>query len=75
MNNKNKWITYIIIILVGGIFGYLFGLRRKNAEIWACVGVIFGFIIDFIFWYIGQKERFENPLSKEEDDDDIKKNY
>ncbi len=54
--------------MVGGIFGYLFGLRRKNAEIWACLGVIVGFVLDFIFWYIGQKERFENHLDKEEDD-------
>ncbi len=45
MSDNNKWVTYIAVILVFGIFGYILGLRRKNAEIWACVGVIIGFIM------------------------------
>lgn len=64
------WITYIAIILVSGIFGYLFGLRRKNPEIWACAGVATGFVIDLIIWYINRQESYKNLLGH-----DYKKEY
>ena len=69
MVDRNKWITYIAVILVGGIFGYIFGSRRKNAELWACVGVIVGFVIDLIIWYIRRRERFKNPLEQADSED------
>ena len=69
MVDRNKWITYIAVILVGGIFGYIFGSRRKNAELWACVGVIVGFVIDLIIWYIRRRERFKNPLEQADPED------
>ena len=69
MVDTNKWISYLAVILVGGIFGYIFGSRRKNAELWACVGVIVGFVIDLIIWYIRRREKFKNPLEHEESDE------
>ncbi len=72
MVDRNKWITYIAVILVGGIFGYILGSRRKNAELWACVGVIVGFVIDLIIWYIRHRERFKNPLGQADSEDNDK---
>lgn len=69
MNNKNKWITYIAIILVGGIFGYILGARHKNAEIWACAGVVIGFVIDLGIWYIQRREQYKNPLESSDPED------
>ena len=69
MSDKNKWITYLAIILVGGIFGYIFGSRRKNAEIWACVGVTVGFLVDLIIWYITRQESYKNLLEHDHEHD------
>ena len=72
MSDKNKRITYIVIILVGGIFGYIFGSRRKNAEIWACIGVTVGFVIDLVIWYTHRREGFKNLLEKVDSEDSDK---
>ena len=72
MNDRNKWFTYLIIILLGGIFGYIFGARSKNSEIWGCIGVSTGFVIDVIIWYIYHRERFKNPLETKSNKDDDK---
>ena len=69
MSDKNKWITYLAIILVGGIFGYILGSRRKNAEIWACVGVTVGFLVDLIIWYITRQESYKNLLEHDHEHD------
>lgn len=70
MSDDNKWVTFIAVILVFGIFGYIFGLRRKNAEIWACVGVIIGFIIDLIIWFVKRQESYKNLLDHDHDNID-----
>ena len=72
MNDRNKWVTYIVIILLGGVLGYIFGARSKKAEIWGCIGVSMGFVIDLVIWYIYQRERFKNPLEIKSDKDDGK---
>ena len=65
MYNRKKCVAFIIIILLGGIFGYLFGSRRHNPEIWASVGLALGFIIDLLIWYILRRAKSTgNPLSK-----------
>jgi hypothetical protein len=69
MNDKNKLITYIVIILLGGIVGYILGSRHKNAEIWGCIGVSAGFVIDLVIWCIYHNERFKNPLMVDSEDD------
>jgi hypothetical protein len=62
MDNRNKWITYLAVILVGGIFGYILGAQRKNVELWACAGVAIGFFVDLIIWYTQHREKYRNLL-------------
>ena len=74
MDNRTKWLIFIAIILVGGIFGYLFGSRQHNPELWACVGLALGFLIDLLIWYLLRKEHYKNPFEKD-DDNIIEEDY
>ena len=64
MEEKNKWLVFLIVIMVSGIFGYLLGLRRNNTELWACAGVAVGFLIDVGIWYVQRREHYKNHLSE-----------
>jgi len=68
MDNRNKWITYLAVILVGGIFGYILGARHKNGELWACAGVAIGFFVNLVIWYTQRREKYRNPLQDPEED-------
>ena len=69
MDEKNKWLVFLIVIIVGGIFGYLLGLRRKNPELWACGGVIIGFFVDIGIWYRQRREHYKSHLREPDSND------
>ena len=62
MDNRNKWIAYIAIILVGGVIGYILGSAQHKSELFASMGVGVGFFFCLGLWLVTRNEYYRNPL-------------
>ena len=65
MDNRTKWITFLTIVCVGGVLGYVFGAGRHKSELFASVGVALGFVVCLGIWLILRREHYRDPLHNE----------